>query len=120
MSSPKSILVVDDDAEMRDALKDALEDEGHRVVVAADGAEALDRLRGGFRPDLVFLDHMMPVMDGPAFAAEVYRDPSLRGLSIVLVTADGRASAKAQAMGVPAYLAKPLQLDRVLDLVDKT
>jgi CheY-like chemotaxis protein len=119
MPKPKLILIVDDDPEIRDALKDVLEDEGHRVVLAAHGAEALDQLRGGIRPDLVFLDHMMPVMDGPTFAAEVGQDPALRGLSIVLVTADGHASSKAQAMGVQAYLAKPLQLDLMLDLVDK-
>ncbi|HET6582360.1 MAG TPA: response regulator [Nannocystaceae bacterium] len=113
------ILIVDDDPAVRDAIKDVLEDEGHRVEVAAHGAEALDSLRAGTRPDLVLLDHMMPIMDGPTFAEAVERDPALRGLKIVLLTADGRASAKATAMGLDAFLTKPVQLDQLLDVVAK-
>lgn len=111
------ILLVDDDEAVRDAIKDLLEDEGHRVVVASHGAEALDCLRAGTRPDVILLDHMMPVMDGPTFAQAVQQDPALQGLKIVLLTADGRASAKASAMGVNAFLTKPVQLDQLLDVV---
>src|SRR6187399_2199831 len=108
--SSRLILIVDDDAEVRDAIKDILEDEGHRVLLAVHGAEALAHLRNGARPDLIVVDHMMPVMDGPTFAAEVGRDPALKDLRMVLVTADGRAQAKASAMGLDRYLPKPLKL----------
>ncbi len=116
----KLVLVIDDDPAMRDALCDALLDEGHRVVVTNDGAEALMTLRAGMRPDLILLDHMMPNMDGPAFAAEVGRDEALRALKIVLITADGRASQKAGAMGLSLYLTKPVEIDALLDVVERS
>lgn len=116
----KLVLVVDDDPAIREALRQALEDEGHSVSEACDGAAALSTLRAGMRPHVILLDHMMPVMDGPTFAAEVGKDPALSGLSIVLITADGRAPQKAQAMGLSAYLNKPVELDVLLDLVART
>lgn len=115
---PKYVLIVDDDDAVRDALKDVLEDEGHRVATAVNGADALAQLRGGERPDLVLVDHMMPVMDGPTFVARVVQDPGLQSLRLVLVTADGRAPAKASAMGLRDYLPKPVALDDLLRLLD--
>lgn len=115
----KLVLIVDDDPAIQQAIKDALEDEGHSVAIAPHGADALGQLRSGIRPDLIVLDHMMPVMDGPTFAAEIQKDPALSHLPIVLLTADARADDKATAMGLSAFLRKPLRLDVLLDLVDK-
>jgi len=61
---PKTILVVEDDSDVRDALIELLEYRGHLVVGAANGREALDRLRSNTRPALILLDLMMPVIDG--------------------------------------------------------
>jgi CheY-like chemotaxis protein len=114
----KYILIVDDDPGVQEAIKDALEDEGHKVTLAGDGADALAQIRGGRPPDLILLDHMMPVMDGPTFVVEMQSDPALRGVPIVLLTADARADDKAAAMGVTSFLRKPLQLKELLAIVD--
>jgi CheY-like chemotaxis protein len=114
----KLVLIIDDDLGVQEAIRDALEDEGHSVAVAGDGAIALGQLRSGMHPDLIVLDHMMPVMDGPTFVSEVHKDPALQGLSIVLLTADGRANQKASAMGVQAYLHKPLRIEQLLAIID--
>ena len=114
----KFVLLVDDDLAVQEALKDALEDEGHKVTVAGNGIAALGHLRSGMLPDVIVLDHMMPVMDGPTFVSEVHKDPALQGLAIVLLTADARADMKASAMGVNAYLRKPLKLEQLLDIIE--
>ena len=115
----KFVLIVDDDLGVQEAIRDALEDEGHDVAVASNGDVALRQLRSGVHPDLIVLDHMMPVMDGPTFVSEVLKDPALQGLPIVLLTADGRADTKAAAMGVQAYLRKPLRIEQLLAILDQ-
>jgi CheY-like chemotaxis protein len=118
MSGAKLILVVDDDAFIQDALREALEDEGYAVIIAANGAEALRKVRSGCRPDAILLDHMMPVMDGPTFAAEVSKDPGLAGMPIILITADARAKEKAVGIGLHAFLRKPLKLEELLSTIE--
>jgi two-component system response regulator MprA len=118
MRSTKVILVVDDDPSIQDALQDALEDEGYVVVLAGNGAQALDKLRGGCVPHAILLDYMMPVMDGPTFAAEACKDPSLAHLPIILVTADTRADEKAFECRLKAFLRKPLDLHDLLDTIE--
>ena len=59
-----AVLVVDDDPDIRETLRDVIEMEGFAVVTAADGREAMDRLRMGLRPSLIVLDLMMPRMSG--------------------------------------------------------
>src|SRR5439155_7067879 len=70
-----TVLVVEDDFDLRDALVPILEYEGHRVVSAANGREALDWLHAMPPPSLILLDLMMPVMNGEEFRAEQLRDP---------------------------------------------
>ena len=90
-------MVVDDDADVRDALADMLEHKGYGVVTAADGAEALEYLHGAPAPKLIFLDITMPVMDGWAFLAERNREPSLRSIPVIVVSCH-RDTAAACAM----------------------
>jgi CheY-like chemotaxis protein len=80
------VLVVDDDAEIRELLRRMLEPEGYSVVEANNGRVALDRLRD-VSPSVVLLDLMMPEMDGFEFVTEFRRDPRWRGIPIVVITA---------------------------------
>lgn len=112
----REVLVVEDDAEIRDAIVGVLEAEGYRVSGCEHGAAALARLRGGARPDAIVLDLMMPVMDGWSFRVEQKRDPSLAGIPVVALTADG--SAKAEAIDADAYLKKPVGYDTLVATVD--
>ena len=70
-----TVLVVDDEPLIAMALEAALEDAGYRVATAANGRQGLERLAEGPRPDLVLLDMMMPVMNGPAMLAAMATDP---------------------------------------------
>jgi len=67
MTGPTRILIVDDDAVLRDAMTILLESEGHQVTHASDGRGALDELACGASFDVIILDLMMPVMDGATF-----------------------------------------------------
>jgi CheY-like chemotaxis protein len=109
-----SILLVEDDFDLRDALIPVLEYEGHRVVGAANGREALDRLRAGAKPSLILLDLMMPGMSGTEFRAEQLRDPALASIPVVVVSADPAAPTKAKVMGAVGCIQKPLDIDAFL------
>mgnify|MGYP002336319375 CR=1 FL=1 len=81
------VLVVDDDDDLREALAETLEDEGHRVRVACNGAQALAILRSGYQPCVIVLDLMMPIMDGWTMLQEVRRDPALTRIEIIITSA---------------------------------
>ena len=85
--STKSILVVEDDLILQGAMKMVLEWEGYRVSCAADGQEALDRLRRDNPPDLILLDWMLPVLDGGRFLEEQRQDAALAAIPVISVTA---------------------------------
>lgn len=113
--TPRQVLVVEDDAILRETIQWALEDEGLRVMVAANGADALRRASVSV-PDLVVLDMGLPGLDGFGVAAGLraqYGD----GLSILVVTADGAAPEKARRVGAYAYLQKPFDIDEFLQRV---
>jgi len=112
------VLLVDDDADMRDALMMALDDSGYQVQEATNGVEALEFLRGGGRPSLIVLDLMMPVMDGYTFCEERLRLPELHHVP-VLVTSAGVQDARLEQLGVSAFLAKPFALKALLDAVER-
>jgi len=113
-----TVLLVEDDFELRDALVPILEYEGHRVVSAANGKEALDRLHAmPAAPSLILLDLMMPVMSGEEFRAEQLRDPQLASIPVVVVSARSQAAEKAARMGALACLQKPFDVEELLDVV---
>jgi CheY-like chemotaxis protein len=114
------ILVVDDDASIREALTEILADEGYAVTTATNGAEALTLLRppADFRPCVILLDLMMPVMSGQEFYAEQQRDPALARIPIVVISADGNLALKAAAFG-GLFLSKPVRLETVLGVLDQ-
>jgi CheY-like chemotaxis protein len=83
-----TILVVEDDPDIRQAITALLDDDGYRVVAKADGAAALEWLRVGPLPCLVLLDLRMPVMDGSVFLAELRATPALQALPVCVLSAD--------------------------------
>ena len=83
----KTILVVDDESDMRDALQAILEAEGYRVVTASNGRQALDLLEKGDATDLVLLDVMMPLMTGYQLLDCMQEKAELRKLAVVMMSA---------------------------------
>jgi len=102
---PKTILVVDDKASVRDLVRDYLREQGYRVVVAADGRQALFVARQE-KPDLILLDIMMPEMDGYDFMREHAKE---RDTPIILLTAKVDESDKVLGLelGADDYVTKP-------------
>ena len=120
MSQGDIILVVDDDTDVRGAISELLESDGYRVVAAANGRDALAELRKGVQPCVILLDLMMPVMDGWDFRAAQLRDPDLRGIPVIVITAAGFSadSIKSQLHGVD-FLPKPLGDTELLAAVER-
>jgi CheY-like chemotaxis protein len=109
------VLVVDDDAMIRDYIDMALEQVGHEVVQAAHGGEALTVLEG-LTPDLILLDMRMPTMDGWEFATR-YRAKPGRKAPIVVMTAAADAAVRAAQVMADAFLAKPFSLVALCDCI---
>jgi two-component system chemotaxis response regulator CheY len=114
-----TILVVDDEGDVREALKLALELEGYRVFTAAHGREALEQLRAGLLPGVVLLDLMMPVMNGPEFLQAMRSDPRFVTLPVVIVTAFSRMADELHGRGLEAqgFLEKPIDFGVLLDTI---
>jgi len=101
MGRSHSVLVVDDEVNVRDLYVDALEAAGHQVTVARDGVDALARLRGGSVPCVVLADVNMPRMDGWELSREAARDPQLSSVPIVMVTGNRMLSFTSPARDKP-------------------
>ena len=111
------IFVVEDDPDAREALSDILTARGYRVTAAENGKEALDHLRRGFRPAVILLDLMMPVMDGHEFLEHVGKDPAFDNVAIIVVTAALASEAATVADEVDAVIPKPISLPRLLETI---
>ena len=110
VSQRKTLLVVDDEPDIRESLRDALEDEGYRVAVARNGKEALEVLRTLEKPFAVILDIIMPVMSGAEFYAALQADALFADTPVLISTASRAPS------GV-LIMKKPIDLERFLDAV---
>ncbi len=116
------ILLADDDAATRDLVRRALEGDGHAVVAAGDGAEALEHLQGGAAEafDLVVTDVQMPAVGGMALAEEALKLKP--GLRIVLMSGYADALAGAARLGAARHgtITKPFTLDQIRAMVRTT
>jgi CheY-like chemotaxis protein len=112
-----TILVVDDEPLIAMALEAALEDAGYRTVTAANGRQGLERLAELPRPDIVLLDMMMPVMNGPAMLAAMAADPELDGVPVIVLSSLPEEAVRARAQGVAAILRKPYTAGDVLGAI---
>jgi CheY-like chemotaxis protein len=111
----RRILLVEDDPGIRDMLVLALSDEGYMIESAPDGAAALEVIAQR-PPDVILLDMKMPRMDGWAFAARY--EPRLAARApVIVLTAAQDAAQRAAEVGAAAYLAKPFDLEALLELV---
>jgi len=114
----RTILIVDDDRDIREVTADALEAEGYLTATARDGRAALEWLRAHRdEPCLVLLDLMMPDMDAAAFRKEQLRDPTLADVAVVIFSADAGVAEKAKSMGAAGYVKKPVGLLDLLEVV---
>jgi len=114
-SSKPIVLVVDDNTDAVEALAQILEYEGYAVATAYNGREALEYLGRHPTPDLIVLDLMMPIMNGWELRAELAKVPALAKVPIVVMT----ALAQAAEIEANAIVAKPIDLKRLLLIMDR-
>lgn len=115
-----SILIVEDEFAIREALTEFLEEEGYLVAGAANGREALAYLQDtDTTPTVILLDLMMPVMNGQQFIAEQQQNPTLARIPVILLSAASDAQARLESDGVAGYLDKPVRLVEVLQIVER-
>jgi CheY-like chemotaxis protein len=111
-----TVLIVDDDPDVRMMLAVFLELAGVEVVIAANGREALERLASD-RPSVILLDLMMPVMDGIEFRQRQEQHDRFREIPVVCLSAHHNARHIARKLGVAEFLGKPFELDAVMNVV---
>jgi CheY-like chemotaxis protein len=114
-STSSSVLVIEDDPEMRGLLVLMLQEEGYHLFTASDGREGLEVLRTA-KPDLILLDMKMPVMDGYEFARQ-YRDAYRDRAPIVVMTAAEDPRKRAEEIGAAGWLGKPVELEELFSTV---
>jgi CheY-like chemotaxis protein len=115
----KTVLLIEDDEDVREEFELALQRAGYQVAPAANGLEALNWLTAQpTRPALILLDWMMPVMDGMSFLGHQASEPRYAAIPVVVVSAVARM-AKIPSLCVAAVMAKPVRLRTLVDVVDK-
>jgi CheY-like chemotaxis protein len=108
----KTVMVIDDERDIRDSLRDVLIDEGYEVLLAGNGREALTMLPEAPRPLVVILDIIMPIMSGGELYTAMQADPRLRDIPVVISTSDPSRTPS----GVP-IMKKPVNLGRLLTMI---
>jgi CheY-like chemotaxis protein len=113
-----TVLVVDDEFGIAELIDVVLTDEGHRVVTAANGKQGLE-VALDEQPDLVFVDYMMPVMDGAAMLHAMGDDASLKGIPVVVMSSIPEATVAQRCSGYVGFLRKPFKIIDVTTLTEQ-
>ena len=120
----RKILIADDNENIREALTYLLEDEGYKLALARDGADTLKKVRE-FLPDVLFLDIMMPEMNGYEVCRAIKNDPKLRNTYVIMLTAKGQVfeQERGKEVGADEYIVKPFSpmeiLSKIKNILDK-
>lgn len=115
-----SILVVEDDQDIRESLLELLEMEGYKVRGVENGQLAMDILgQAKELPGLILLDLMMPVKSGFEVAEELKSSPRLSQIAVVIMSADGQLTQKQSSIKANAYLKKPVDIELLMGTISK-
>ena len=112
------VMVIDDDADIREMIKVLLEVDGYRAVTAIDGVDAMEQLRAGQQPALILVDLMMPRMDGEQFITALRRGGWSTVPVIVMSGHNVTGSRSGKFRGHPC-LTKPVEIDDLMDIVHR-
>jgi len=113
LKSRKRVLEVEDDPDIREMVSELLLSEGYEVVSAVHGKDAIEKMEGGFSPDVILLDLMMPVLNGFDVLRVLHRTPRWSSIPVVIVSA--KQGYDAVDLGTAAIIRKPLDPDVLLN-----
>ena len=111
------VLIIEDEQEIRDTLRELFEFEGYKVLTAENGAEGLRMLQEIRRPCIILLDILMPVMNGWEFLEARQRNQELASIPVAILS--GIAEKPDSIPGVTFFFRKPVNFERLLKLVDE-
>lgn len=116
--SSKTILVIDDEEDLRQSVADALESQGYNVVLAADGQEGIDDAVA-HGPDLILVDYRMPQLDGVEFLRSLRSRREVKDTPVMIVTVDPELELRKSAtdLGIQGFLVKPFSMSELLQCV---
>jgi CheY-like chemotaxis protein len=110
------VLVVDDDAAIREFLRDLLGSEGYEVDEAVNGAEAVERVRAN-PPSAVLMDLMMPILSGAEATSKLKSDPSTAAVPILAMSAGRNLSTMASSIPADGFVSKPFDLTHLVNVL---
>ena len=116
----KKILMVEDELDIREAVRASLKSRGYRVVLAADGEEGLRKVKSE-KPDLVLLDITMPKVDGWQMLRAIRNDEATRDLPVVMLTANRTTASliESQSQKANDYLMKPFDIEQLMTFINR-
>jgi CheY-like chemotaxis protein len=118
--APRTVLLVEDDDDIRDAVQDALERRGYQVLTAEDGQKALALLRAlPVLPGVILLDLTMPVMNGWEFMSAQAADPALAAIPVVVLSAVPNLAQESKTHHWSGVLSKPISLVVLLETIGR-
>ncbi len=112
------VLLVDDEIGLAELLGEILADEGHRVLVATNGRQALEHALND-RPDLVLTDFMMPIMDGAALMQALGANAALAEVPVIMMSSMPETAIAARCSGYVAFIRKPFNITGLIEVVEK-
>jgi CheY-like chemotaxis protein len=115
----RRVLIVEDDDAVAGSLAEVLDDEGYEAAIASNGQQALDWLHDHELPSLILLDLWMPVLTGDEFRQRQLQDAALAQIPVIVISAADDAQSRGRTLGAVAVLTKPIDLDRLLELVER-
>ena len=113
----KRVMVVEDEVDLREMLGEILKLDGYEVSQAGNGEAALELLRGGYHPDVIVLDMMMPEMDGWQFRRLQTSAPELAAIPVIAMSGLHTVRGSVLGFGAAAFLEKPFPPDALLALL---
>ncbi len=117
----KTVMVVDDSVTMRQMVSFALTNAGYQVVEAGDGEEAVGKLKGGAKPNVVIADLNMPIMDGLSLIKAIRAMPNFKFIPVLMLTTEADESKKkeGQTVGATGWIVKPFNPEQLLKAIEK-
>jgi CheY-like chemotaxis protein len=112
----KTIVVIDDEFGLVDVLAAALSDVGYRVLTATNGAQGLETM-AEHPPELVLLDFMMPLLDGPHVLEKMRQTPALARVPVIMMSSMPESVVRARCGGYVAFLRKPFAFTAVMKAI---